>query len=400
MIGGLATRRGGADCWTVTITQAHQASTSPPRALLAVCYFANVDRFAVAPLLVAIAAAVHAPLSEVTLAASGYAFAYGGSQLVWGMLSDRLGRLPVLRIALVAAGLSGLASTFAPTLGVLIGLRILTGACVGAIVPGSLSYVGDTVAPQVRQRALADLMAATGSATATATLIAGVVAQFTSWRAVFAIPAIALGLTALALRRLSEPPREAGGTHYRDLLHNPWLLLVLLLGFTEGALLLGGVTYLAPALQRDGMGLAAAGALASTYGIGVLGGTRIVKPLSVRIPAWALLTIGGALLVSGFTVMAIRQHPWALAVAAVILGGAYAFMHSTLQAWSTSILPRARGTVVAFSTAALFGGSAVSTAAVAPLAGAGRFGVMFALAALLSVPLTLVAAFGRARWQE
>ncbi|MFI1918170.1 MFS transporter [Nocardia sp. NPDC020380] len=380
----------------MTITRTPQATTSPPRALLAASYFANVDRFAVAPLLVVIAAAMHAPLSDVALAASGYAFAYGGSQVVWGLLSDRLGRLPVLRIALVGAGLSGLASTMAPTLTVLIALRILTGAFVGAIVPASI----DSVAPRERQQALSDLMAATGSATATATLIAGVVAQFSSWRVVFAIPAIALGLLVFTLRGLPEPARESGGTHYRDLLHSRWLLLVLLLGFVEGGLLLGGVTYLAPALQHDGMGLTAAGALAATYGIGVLSGTRIVKPLSVRLPAWLLLAIGGSLLIGGFTVMAVWQSAIALTLSAVILGSAYSFMHSTLQTWSTSVLPRARGTVVALFTAALFGGSAVSTAVVAPLAGDGRFGTIFALAAVLGVPLTLAAVFGRARWTE
>jgi len=390
----------GTESGTVTITRTRQAPASPPRALLAVCYFANVDRFAVTPLLVVIAAAMHAPLSDVTLAASGYAFAYGGSQVVWGLLSDRFGRLPVLRIALLGAGLSGLASTVAPTLAVLIALRILTGAFVGAIVPASIGYVGDAVAPRVRQRALSDLMAATGSATATATLIAGVVARFTSWRVVFAIPAIALGLLMPALRRLPEPVRASGGTHYRDLLHNRWLPLVLLLGFVEGGLLLGGVTYLAPALQHDGMGLAAAGALAATYGIGVLSGTRIVKPLSVRLPAWALLSIGGALLVGGFTAMAASQSAVALTLSAVILGGAYSFMHSTLQTWSTSVLPRARGTAVALFTAALFGGSAASTVAVAPLASEGRFGLMFALGAVLGVPLALAAALGRARCRE
>ncbi|MFJ4656916.1 MFS transporter [Nocardia sp. NPDC088792] len=384
----------------MTITRTLQAPTSPPQALLAASYFANVDRFAVAPLLVVIAAAMHAPLSDVALAASGYAFAYGGSQVVWGLLSDRLGRLPVLRIALVGAGLSGLASTVAPTLTVLIALRILTGAFVGAIVPASIGYVGDSVAPRERQRALSDLMAATGSATATATLIAGVVAQFSSWRVVFAIPAIALGLLLLTLRGLPDPARESGGTHYRDLLHSRWLLLVLLLGFVEGGLLLGGATYLAPALQHDGMGLTAAGALAATYGIGVLSGTRIVKPLSMRLPAWALLAIGGTLLVGGFAVMALWQTAIALTLSAVVLGSAYSFMHSTLQTWSTSVLPRARGTVVALFTAALFGGSAVSTAVVAPLAGDGRFGTMFALAAMLGVPLTLAAAIGRARWKE
>jgi len=61
-------------------------------------------------------------------------------------------------------------------------------------------------------------------------------------------------------------------------------------------------------------------------------------------------------------------------------------MHSTLQTWASEVIPEARATVVSFFAGALFAGSGVATAASAPLAEAGSFGLLFALATLTAIP--------------
>jgi MFS family permease len=60
-------------------------------------FFSSFDRFVVAPMLVTIAAALGASLTGVTATASLYYLLYGLMQPVWGMLSDRLGRVRVMR---------------------------------------------------------------------------------------------------------------------------------------------------------------------------------------------------------------------------------------------------------------------------------------------------------------
>ena len=66
------------------------------------------DRFAVAPLLIPIALGFHVSLAVVSAVASLYYLAYGLLPSLWGLLSDRLGRVPILRLTLagtaVAAG--------------------------------------------------------------------------------------------------------------------------------------------------------------------------------------------------------------------------------------------------------------------------------------------------------
>lgn len=384
----------------VSTTPRHDHLASPPRVLVVACFFSNLDRFAVSPLLAAIAHATRVPLAHVTLVASGYALAYGLAQVGWGLLSDRFGRVLVLRIAALSAMVVGLASAVTPTLTSLIVARTITGACMAAIVPISLTYVGDTVPQARRQRALSDLMGGMGLGIAVATLFAGAAVDWLSWRLVFAVPAIAVGVMTLGLRNLPEPPRapqRPGGQ--LDVLRSGWLWVAAGLAFIEGAVLLSGVTYLSPALQRHGMNAAVAGACAAAYGLGVLAFTRVVKPISVRWPAWALLLTGGALLTVGCAVAASHQSAATVVVAALALGGAWAFIHSTLQTWATAVVPQARGTAVASFATALFVGSAAGTAAVASLAGVGRFGLLYGLGAVIAVPFAVVAATARAQWR-
>src|SRR5215210_2137110 len=97
-------------------------------------------------------------------------------QPVWGMLSDRLGRVRgvrVMRLALLAGLVPGLLSALAPNLAVLILGRALAGALFAAVIPSALVYIGDAVPISGRQKALADQLAASAIATAIATAAAG-----------------------------------------------------------------------------------------------------------------------------------------------------------------------------------------------------------------------------------
>ena len=146
------------------------------RLLQLATFFSTFDRFVVAPMLVTIAAALGASLAEATATASLYYLLYGVMQPVWGMLSDRLGRVRVIRLTLFSAALAGVLSAAAPNLGFLIAARALAGGLFAAVIPASLVYVGDTVGMDSRQKALADLMAASAVGTALATVLGGLAA--------------------------------------------------------------------------------------------------------------------------------------------------------------------------------------------------------------------------------
>ena len=79
---------------------------------------------------------------------------------LWGRFSDRVGRRPILIIALTASGIAYLIFGFAESLLVLFISRIVQGAG-GGTVGVIQAYVADSTAPQDRARALGWLSATT-----------------------------------------------------------------------------------------------------------------------------------------------------------------------------------------------------------------------------------------------
>ena len=379
-------------------------SSAGLRLLQLAAFFSSFDRFAVAPMLVTIAASLGASLSDVAATASLYYLLYGGMQPVWGMLSDRVGRVRVMRLALFGATAAGVVSAVAPNLGVLIAARALAGGLFAAVIPAALVYVGDTVGMDSRQKALADLMAASAVGTTLATALGGLAAYLDAWRIAFAAPALAGGVLALLLARLPEPknfvPEEREGplVQVGRVIGRPWAIAVVVIAAVEGAVILGFLTFLAPSLESDGFSPAVAGLVVGLYGLAVLGWTRAVKLVSDRLGAAALILIGGGMLALGYASGALGQSLVGVGIAAVLVGGGFAFMHSTLQTWATEVVPEARATVISLFAAALFVGSGVATTVAAPLAEGERFALLFATAAVSAVPLGLCAALAHRRY--
>jgi DHA1 family bicyclomycin/chloramphenicol resistance-like MFS transporter len=121
--------------------------------------------------------------------------AMGIGQLIYGPLSDRFGRKPVLTFGLVLYIVSGIAATFAPSFGFLLATRFVWG--LGSAAPRIVSrailrdrYSGDALA-----RALAIVVAIFLIAPTLAPLIGQAVLNLGSWRFTFAVgPVCALGV--------------------------------------------------------------------------------------------------------------------------------------------------------------------------------------------------------------
>jgi predicted MFS family arabinose efflux permease len=377
---------------------------APIRLLQSAAFVATFDRFAMPPMLVAIAADLGVPLGDIVRAAGAYFLVYGLSQPVWGLVSDRWGRVPTMRITLLLAGLCSIASataTTAPLLGV---ARGLAGGLFGAAYPAALIYLGDTVPADVRQRDVARLMVGVALGTAGASVGAGIVADALSWRLMFVLTGLAAVALAVGLRALPEPDR-----HHRDgsflrpmrrVAHSPVTLFVLLCALAEGAVLLGTITLLPPAMEHAGATTTVAGLATGVYGVSVFAFSTLVGRLSQRHQASHLITLGATAAVVACALLAFSQEVGVAVLAAVLLGLAWTAMHSTLQTWATEVLPAARATVVSFFAGSLFVGSSLAAIVGSGFVDAGRYAVLFAVSAVLAVPLGLAAATVRARWQN
>jgi len=112
----------------------------------------------------------------------------------------------------------------------------------------------------------------------------------------------------------------------------------------------------------------------------------------------ALVAAGGLMLIAGFAAAALDPAIPGVLAASVLAGGAYAFMHSTLQSWATDVAPGARGTAAALFVTAYQLGAAGGVAAVAGLAGSQRYAAIFWVAAAVAVPVAVLGTIARARY--
>jgi len=361
-----------------------------------------IDRFAVAPVLIPIALEFRAPVGAVAIAATAYYFAYGLAQPFWGFASDRAGRIRIIRISLGATAAACALSALAPNVDLFIAARIVAGASVCAVLPTALVYVGDMIPFRARHTVIADLLAAVAIGTAAGSFGGGLFAHYLSWRLIFGLTAVLAAGLAVAMRRLPEsnaPPSTGGPiAQLQQAFRRPWARFVILFAMPEGAAVVGFLVFFAPALEATGTNPAIAGLVVATYGAAVLAGTRVVKAIAPRLPAWALIAIGGGMGVGGYLVAALDQHAAAILLASVMIGGFYSIFHSTMQAWATDIAPEVRGTAAALFVTSAFTGAAIGSGLGALFAQQHQYSRLFLLAAALSLPVVITAALTRARY--
>ncbi|MFP3517030.1 purine nucleoside transporter PunC [Pseudomonas sp. SIMBA_077] len=133
-------------------------------------------------------------------------FAFG--QLIWGPLSDRLGRKPILLAGLSLFALGCLGMLFVNNAALLLGLRFIQaiGICAAAVTWQAL--VVDRYPADRANRVFAGIMPLMGLSPALAPLLGAVVLDHLGWQAIFAV---LLGLALLLIvptLLLREKPRQ------------------------------------------------------------------------------------------------------------------------------------------------------------------------------------------------
>jgi len=162
------------------------------------------------PALPALADSFAAPMAQAQYTLSALLLAFGCSQLLWGPMSDRFGRRPILLIGLGAYVLATVASTLAPSMEWLIGWRVLQGAAMGAVVMCARAIVRDLYRPTDGARIMSKGLSGLGVLACIAGPLGGLLAEYGGWRITLLAPAVfgvfALGLIALRFEEsLSRP---------------------------------------------------------------------------------------------------------------------------------------------------------------------------------------------------
>ncbi|MBO0980796.1 MFS transporter [Microbacterium sp. SD291] len=130
--------------------------------------------------------------------------------LLAGSVSDAYGRVLVMRVGLIAFGVASVAVAAAPDPLILIIARAAQGAAGALLVPSSLALITATMRADVQSRAIGVWTAFTTAAMLVGPLLGGLFVDLLSWRFVFLINVLPIGVTLVLLARLRLPEHPRG----------------------------------------------------------------------------------------------------------------------------------------------------------------------------------------------
>jgi len=149
-----------------------------------------------------------ATLGELQWVLDGFLVALAGMLALASGVADRFGRRRVFMAGMAGFGVASVVCALAPSVGALIGGRVLMGATVAFVLPPALSLLTVMFEPEERPRALAVWTMAAGVAMAAGPVIGGALVAAIGWPGVFLVnvPVVAVAIPA-GLRLLPESRR-------------------------------------------------------------------------------------------------------------------------------------------------------------------------------------------------
>lgn len=342
--------------------------------------------FMVAPLIPRLAVLFGVSVQSIGTIVPAYLLAYGVATLVYGPLSDRRGRLPVILAALlsfiVLSGLTALVRSSSQ----MVWIRLLTGLGAGGVTPLAVSLIGDLFPYRERGQALGLLFGAIAGGMAFGSTVGALLEPWIGWRYLFLTVAICAAVVAsmlLPFRRATEAillPAESGG--FLKLLRSMGELLRSRRGRrTYGYVVMNGLfhsgvyTWLGYYFfERYHLGEVGVGLALLGYGVpGFLFGPMIGRMSDRWGRGWM---IPGGLAVAGFACLAFVAHlpVWVGAVLVTVISLGCDTTQPLLAAIATD-LTHQRGMAIGLFAFALFTGFGLGSLVFGE---ALRFGLNFA----------------------
>ena len=281
----------------------------------------------------------------VTLVMATYSLAQLFAAPLWGLLSDRIGRRPVLLVSLGGATVSYIGLGFADELWILFAARAFGGAMAGNIA-AAFAYVADVTTPENRAKGMGLIGAAFGLGFVAGPAIGGVLAGPDAANADFQSPAFAaagLSFAAFAMaifvlkeslapelrRRMAATPRARYWPFVMKTLRRPQLGLLIGVSFLATVVFAGMESTFAMWSERQfDWGPQQNGYLFAFIGIliaGVQGG--LIGPLVRRFGEARLILQGTVALALGLVAIPLSDSLPLLVAAMVFV--AYGFSVTT-----------------------------------------------------------------------
>jgi YNFM family putative membrane transporter len=331
-------------------------------------------------------------LSEAARVVWMFAVFYGASQLFYGPLGDRLGKLRIVTYATIGCSLASLVAVFAGSLNALVLARIIAGLCAAAIIPLSMAWIGDAVPYEQRQETLAKVGLGTTVGLVGGQLMGGLLTDTLGWRWAFVLMALLFAVIGAMLygdfKRQPAPTAMDHDGQNRPvflgqvlrILSDPWSRYVLTIACVEGAAGFGVLAIIASHLHQElGLSLTASGAIVAMFGIGGVAYMALARPMILRFGEVGLAQWGGSLMGISFLVLGFATWWPVTPLVSLCAGFGFFMFHNTMQLHATQMAPTARGTAVSLFASCLFIGQALGVLLAANLIALLGSGMVIAL---------------------
>ena len=334
---------------------------SPPwwRATLALClgsFLVFINLYAPQPLLPALRTEFGVSTLVVSLVMSLATLSLAASLLVFGPLSDAIGRDRIMRYTLLAAGLMSLGLALAPNFETLLLLRTLQGFVLGGLPAVAIAWMGDEFDRPALLSAVGLYIGANTLGGIGGRVVGGAVAEIGGAPASFmtvglmTLVGVALFWKLLPASHAFTPrPFEFKGA-LADLgghLRNPLLLGAYLLGGLNFLIFINQYSYITFRLADAPFGLGARliGLIFVTYLGGTLG-SALSGRLARSVPQPVCMMLGIAILMGGTIVTLSGSLPVIIAGLTINAFGFF-LSHSMASSWVGRHAERARGSASA-----------------------------------------------------
>lgn len=262
------------------------------------------------PTLPAITSGFSATPAQTRLTLTALLLAFGFSQLIWGPLSDRFGRRPVLLLGLGAYLLAAIGSVLAPSMALLVLWRALQGAAMGASVMCARAIVRDLYQPLEGARVMSRAFTGLGFIACACAPLGGLLADLIHWRAALvALAVFGAGTLMLVAWRYVETvpfrnlhalaPRVLFGTWQGIVANRTFLAFTALSSATYCGLFTLLATSSFVFVGEGGMSRTGYGLLMMTTAVAYIAGTFVCRRLVPRLGVRRTVAVAGALSLAG-----------------------------------------------------------------------------------------------------
>ncbi len=367
-------------------------------------FLTNGDNYAAAPLLLNISQDLGLQLEQAALSVTAYMLSFGLFTLIFGPLSDRFGKVTIIRIAAFGTAVFSIVGGFAFNLPSLIVFRSFNGAFGAGIFPVTLALVGQSFNDKERQGAIAKVMGLMFLGGATATALGGIISYIGSWRLVYIVYGVAELIVALIILKILEKDKGVVEklnffTAYKTPLTNYRFMRLVLVIFFMGFSVFGTFTYSGKLLQSlTGFSVLQIGLILSFFGIGTVLGGR-VAPRIRKVLKKGFLVAAGILGFVCLFALSVLTNVYLITLALFGFGVAFIFLQPTLVSTAQAKLPAMRGTAMSLASFNMFVGGAVGTAVNGRVIAANGINSIFFNTSFVILVVGIIAAIFVARFE-